>query len=109
MKHYEWEVPCPHEVDSSLPTTVNASDHHPLTKDEITGILNFSKDHAGDGCLVSKAQVRLTQAIPGMTCPRPIDGSVAEKKNRLDEVFVRRFRLGGTPDLVEAIWLIIND
>ncbi|MDQ1283717.1 MAG: hypothetical protein QG620_65 [Patescibacteria group bacterium] len=108
MRKYAFEIPCPHEAYGDIPLDKDLPDYHPLTRSEIADLLNFARDHENDGIAVSKAQVRLIQGIPGMTCPRAIDNNVAEREARLSEIFVNRYRLGGTDDLVDAIEMLMS-
>lgn len=100
---YWFEIPCPHEAYPSIPSHKTHPNHHPLTRDEIVELLDFARDHKEDVVAVSKAQVRLIQGIPGVTCPSSTDDEVARKKAKLNQIFVDRFELGGAPDLVEVI------
>lgn len=71
-------------------------DHYPLTTQEVIDLLEvarITKDNSGFNPqealqALSSIQIRLDQAIPGMTCPRPIDGPVAEKQRAFDEAYV---------------------
>ncbi len=72
------------------------SDYHPITKDEVRFLLavaSVAKFTRGSGMCyaqtVSQIQVRLGQAIEGCTCPRSIEGPIAQQENRLDETYVR--------------------
>jgi hypothetical protein len=80
-------------------------DYHPLTEDEVKallGMVNAEPDKRTihqNTQITAQVQVRLAQAIPGMLCPRPVDGPVAKKLNRLDHVFTG-FTKGDTKDYV---------
>jgi hypothetical protein len=70
-------------------------DHHPLLVAEVIDLLQTAiaiKDHAAFNPYavneIASIQVRLVQGIPGMECPRPIDGPVAERLNALEEAYV---------------------
>jgi hypothetical protein len=58
----------------------------------------------------SRIQVRLNRAIPGMTCPRPIEGAVAQKMVRLDELYVSTLKINPKklPEKASYIWEIIS-
>lgn len=101
-EEYPFEIPCPH-ANSAVPSSIAAKDHHPLSTQEIAELLDFARDHKGNGCAVAKVQIRLCQGIPGMTCPRPERNEAARRLARLTEIFMNRYEEGGTPDLVKAI------
>lgn len=58
--------------------------------------------------MVSQIQVRLNEAIAGMTEIRPIQGPVAQHSHEVDRLFVDGHRLGAVPQLVDAIWAHLN-
>jgi hypothetical protein len=69
-------VPCPHEpgscsVNNRLPN------YYPLTANEIRDLFEVATT-ARDIVSYSRAVMRLVQGIPGMTCPYPAEGEVAE-------------------------------
>lgn len=70
----EFWIPCPHG-GSGFGTVF--PDYHPLTDTEVTDIFEFAT-RTGDMVSYSQAVVRLVQGIPGMTCPVPTEGEVAE-------------------------------
>jgi hypothetical protein len=107
-RRFDFEIPCPHEADPSISHGVTLPDYHPLTTEEIAKLLNFAKEHKGDGCTVAAVQVRLGQAVKGCTCPRTIHGESARRSTQLDRIFVDRYELGGTPDLVEVIERLLD-
>jgi hypothetical protein len=89
MKQYH--IPCNHQHSDDV------ADHYPLTTQEVIDMLETAratKDHIDFNPreatqTIASIQVRLAQGIPGLTCPRQIDGPVAEKKmNALDNAYV---------------------
>lgn len=107
-EQYEFEIPCPHEANGSIPASRTLPNHHPLTGDEIAKLLDFARDHQGDGFALAKVAVRLMQGVPGSVCPNTIDDEVARRRNEVNRVFIRRYKFGGTPDLVEAFEQIMQ-
>lgn len=73
------------------------SDYYPLTVTEVCQMLEAArfakkwiKSNPQEGTVqIANIQVRLGQGIPGMTCPRPIDGDVADKLCDLDSAYVK--------------------
>lgn len=76
-------IKCKHEMDG-IPTKVTLDDYHPLTKKEIIELLTEALSSKNP----SKQQVRLIQAIPGIQCPRQIDGKVGKLLAELETLFV---------------------
>lgn len=68
------------------------NDHHPLDNAELLKLLAEADSLALNEANVqriSAIQCRLADAIPGMTCPRPVDGLVAERLADLDHLYVQ--------------------
>lgn len=106
---YPFEIPCPHDTDPSISSDVMLPNYHPLSREDIVNLLNFAKDHGGDGGALSKVMVRLSQGIPGMTYPHSIDDDVSEKSARLDQVFVNWCLSGFATDIVEELELLMRE
>ena len=104
------EIPCRHETGEIADNSV-VDDYHPLTWMEIAELLiTAAKSRIeGDHTTVSVIQVRLVQGIIGMTCPRPVTGRIAEKMNRLEELYVERYIEGGIPEIVDELHSIMTD
>ena len=74
----------------------DSPDHYPLTVSEICAMLEAArfakkwiKSNPEEGTQqIANIQVRLGQGIPGMICPRPIDGEVADRLHDLDSAYV---------------------
>lgn len=84
------------------------SDHHPLTETEVAELLVFLKKHPNvyDH---AKVAVRLTQAIPDMTCPQPAEGEMAaEKQLKLERLLADRSQEGATSELVAAVMALLK-
>ena len=77
---------CKHERGKVHDYRKTVSDHRPLTRQKVSEILDEAIRNRRDA---SKCQVRLTTGIPGMTCPRPIEGPVAKASTALDVAFVK--------------------
>lgn len=86
-----FEVPCPHH-GSNLSEPEPLPDYHPLTKDEIARLLlrqeNLIKTPGFMPREFYAIICRFSQAIKGMTCPRPIDGTVSDKDTALNRLLV---------------------
>ena len=78
-------IRCPHAT-SNAPFDARMPDYHPLTRDELRALLTMAV--TAENPLTSQIQVRLTQAIRGMVCPRPLDGDVAERENKIDSLYI---------------------
>jgi hypothetical protein len=78
-------IPCQHETGQVTDPHQTVPDYHPLTRDEIWQLLTLAA--ATSISLRGKIQVRLYQGITGMTCPRPIEGSVAKRQSAVDVLY----------------------
>lgn len=101
------KIPCLHETGEVKNTNVTVSDHYLLNKTEITKLLIYAAKNLRNPAIVSGVQVRLTQGIKGMTCPRPIKGTVAKKMSKLDALFMERYTEGGIPEIVDKLYKIM--
>lgn len=77
---------CPHERGEVKPATAKCADHKPLTLAELEGLLQMAVTANCQHRV--RIQVRLNQAIPGMTCPRPINGVAAAKMGKIGKLYV---------------------
>lgn len=98
-------IPCPHESGAVTDHRQEAPDYHPLTKYDITVLLEEAKTSKNP--LTSRIQIRLCQGIPGYVCPRVDDGPVFEKENEISKLYVEHFRKGADHELVERIYAIM--
>jgi hypothetical protein len=63
----------------------------PINNAELISLLSEADDLPlveGSVLRLSAIQVRLGDAIPGMTCPHPITGPVSDRLNELDHLYV---------------------
>ncbi len=100
------DIRCPHERDRELRTDIYVSDHKPLTFREMKSLLETAA--TADVHNRNRIQVRLNQAIPGMTCPRPTVGKVARRMTRLDALYVKTDPKN-LPEMADAFWAIIQE
>ncbi len=98
-------IQCPHESGEVADFRQEAPDHHPLTREEIATLLEEAK--TAKEPIISLIQIRLCQGIPGYVCPRHIDGPVAEKETEIDELYVRNYRRGADPAIVQQLYQIM--
>ncbi len=103
-----FRIPCPHAANSKIPSGKRCPDYHPLSPKGVKALLDYAKENCGNSGIVAAVQVRLTQAIPGMTCPKPIRGKVANRSEKLDQVYITGYKTGGTPELVHVIVAILQ-
>lgn len=103
-----FDLPCPHAA-GGIPSDRTMPDYEPLTRDQVAALLDRAASAQGDAVAVAKLQVRLGQALPGNTCPRQAEGTVADREARLGALFVERYREGGTPKLTSAVWSILTE
>jgi hypothetical protein len=99
---------CPHDlgqVSPATPATKAVNNYAPLRKTDIAELLTLAQTafNNRDGQGFSRIQVRFGKAIPGATCPHPIDGPVAERSTELDEFFVENARSGPTEHNVREL------
>lgn len=66
--------------------------HFPLTSAAVDELLRA----AATGSTQTRASVQccFANAIPGMTCPRPVDGPVAARLQRVEDLYVNDMRAG---------------
>lgn len=103
----EIDTRCSHE---------GGQDYKPLTLPEVRELLEMavvahaSTDDTVAVRDVAKIQVRLGMAIQGMTCPHPINGPVAERKNAMDMLFVRTLQTkpAWLPERAEEIFALMS-
>ncbi len=87
---------------------VHLPDHHPLTMKEVEDILNFAGKNHRRRTITMRAQNRLFQGIPGMTCPRPVEGSVFQSLHKLGTLFIENCDQGGVGWLVDEIMEVLE-
>ncbi len=75
-----YQIPCTHTSENDT-----VSDYHPLTRDELRELLAVA---LSDRSTASDVQCRIVQGIPGIVCPHEIDGEVAKRMNKVEEIFV---------------------
>jgi hypothetical protein len=90
--YHRRSIPCAHKKNG-VSTAKTVSDYHPLGIMQIRRLVARAKAEtrrvSPNGSVLASLQVRLTQGIPGMQCPRPIDGAVATRSSALDSLFVK--------------------
>jgi hypothetical protein len=77
---------CPHGRDRSISPESRQDDYNPLSFEELRELLEAAS--VGNWQDRARIQMRLTRAIPGMTCPRPTNGPAARKISLIDELYV---------------------
>jgi hypothetical protein len=102
----DFEIPCGHGEDDD--ETRKIPDHYPLDRRGIEDMLKLAQRHQDDFVTVTRIQIRLCKAIPGMTCPLPETGDIADRAYKLDAAFVNEYQRGAAPDLVDRIAQIIG-
>ncbi len=99
------EILCPHDSGAVTNPRQVVADHHPLTKKEIAALLEEARD--SENPLTSKIQIRLCQGIPGLVCPRAIEGPVSDKENEINALYVENFQKGADPKIVDELYAIM--
>lgn len=107
------DIPCEHE-SSDVPTSQKVNDHHPISWYELSSLINIAfnakacaRESRTLANIVTGVHVRLIQAIPGLRCPRDIDGPAGKKEAQLNKAFVEGIRQGDQ-DLARKIGDIIG-
>jgi len=77
---------CPHERGARYDGKPKRA-YSPLSLDEVKRLLLLASRSA-DVQLLTTIQVRLTNGIRGMKCPRQISGTVAERSQRINQIYV---------------------
>lgn len=85
-------IPCPHQSSTSDNSDAVLPNYHPLAATEVTDIFEFAT-RSGDIVSYSQAVARLTQGIPGMTCPAPSEGEVADIMTWVEQFMADAARL----------------
>lgn len=99
----KYHIECQHgTLEKPIP------DYYPLSKRDVKHLLTIASE-SRDGQEIASIQVRLGQGIPGMQCPREIDGPVAEKLNQLDKYFVGHFRIASIEEMVDGLWPLMQE
>ena len=79
-------IKCKHETEN-IHISETLDDHHPLTANEIKKLLERALVVRGNAVCFSEIQCRLIQGVPGITCPHPVHGVVAQKVNHIEKEF----------------------
>lgn len=101
-------IPCPHETREVADWTQDAPDHHPLSDREIEELADTALTLRASGKHVAEIQVRLAQAIPGMTCPRACAGPVSDRLEAMEREFVGGLIAGRRDEWIRRLQEIIN-
>lgn len=75
-----------HETED-IPMSVILNDYHPLTEEEVKGLLIKAAIFRNDLGRFCDIQSRLIQGIPGMLSPRKVIGAVAKKEFLINSAF----------------------
>lgn len=102
---------CKHGTGEDPDHSKLVPDYHPLSREEISQLLEMAKNlnPVKEWDKLAQIRVRLGQGIMGMTCPRPMDDrQVARNLFRMEKLFVKRHSEGATSDLVGAFDALLN-
>ena len=103
------EILCPHHSGAIEDYREPTPNHHPVSKEDVAELLRLAaQESAKNKRQVAKIQLRLGQGIPGMICPRPSEGPVAQKLQELGATFTAEYHKGDDPDLVDRIKAILQ-
>jgi hypothetical protein len=101
-----------HDIHCSHPRGTTVPDYYPLTRGEIGRLVSIALAGsltAPRYFTTSTVQVRLTQGISGMTCPRPADGEVAERMHAMDSLFIEWMHApGNVVELINSLDMILS-
>lgn len=82
----KFTIPCIHET-KDVPALETVADYHPLTLEEVSMLIQLAYALKVDGQKVADIQVRLSQGIMGMTCPRPTEGEISRRLTIIEKLF----------------------
>jgi hypothetical protein len=82
-------IPCPHELNKA-DIGVYVDNYFPLTRDDVEYIVEILPEC--DLRTTNDIQCRLSQAVPGNTCPHELDTPTAKAQAKLDKLFVDHVR-----------------
>ena len=101
-----YDLPCAHTNDEHEGVIVD--DFHPLSREEIASLCSIAQ--STDDITVASIQLRLFQAMLGMTCPPPLKGNMRERLDRLGAYYVNNIHHYGCDRLfVERIYALCNE
>ena len=99
------EFQCPH--DKGAPLNETHSDYLPIEAPEIAELM-MTAIRSSDIALRSHAQTRLSKAIPGIECPRAIEGITSRKETLVGLLYLKELRTGPTQEFMPRFFRIIN-
>ncbi len=102
-------MPCLHEIGKETDHARKVPDYHPLTDLEIQELLDMAAGCTDDAYILSRILKRLTQGVPGVTCPRELFGPVGDRVMRVRKLFIKNHYLGGTDELVKKFVLLLDE
>lgn len=82
--------------------------YRPILREELAELMAMATSDRHNNRLTSNVQERLCMAIPGMTCPIPTEGPVADKENLVITLFMKELKTGPTLRFMSDFFQIIN-
>lgn len=109
-----YSIPCPHEMNRALDTSLTLPYYHPLTLEELRELVTLFITRKGldmtyykhEVQAASSVQVRICQAVPGLVCPYQIEGPIAVRHERVNSLL---FSKKSITQIVEKIWAIFQE
>lgn len=101
------EIPCPHQNPFYHNSLETLPDHHRLSREEIIDLMEEAK--VSDEPTAAQISRRLIQGIPGMVCPVPFFGPLAERAMKLSLFFIQNYTKGSAPDVVDGIISLLSE
>jgi hypothetical protein len=90
-----------------VPEDAVVSDYHPLSKEEIAGLLTVAQS-TPDPATINSIHIRLCQGIEGYTSPRPRRGIIAAYERAVSELYLSSYHLGADPLVVACLYALMT-
>lgn len=99
-------ISCLHEREG-VSTDIEVPDYSPLSPGELADLMVIATDST-DFRLRNSIHCRLAKAIPGMVCPRPIEGDIADRSTLINHLYMDEITHGRTEGFIERFFHIIG-
>ncbi|MEI8339771.1 MAG: hypothetical protein WCF94_03860 [bacterium] len=105
MKTKLYPIPCLHEAGKETNWHKTVPDYYPLSKGEIAQLLDEAKTVKH----LETAQIlcRLHQGVIGKECPDQAHGPIAEKMERIANIYWGNLEKGASDEIVDEIHKIM--
>lgn len=99
-------IDCLHE-SQGISTNIVVPDYNPIAPEELAELMTLATS-TDDNQLRNQIQIRLGKGIPGMACPHPIEGIVADKSAQVDHLYMDEITNGRSANFMSRYYEIIS-